>query len=99
MIIPKGLTKLLAGDSLLIFTREEDSQKIIDFFRGSIMRLTYIFTSLALVLRCIALVILAPAAVAVYYKDWHSIIPFVGASLLSFVLSFLLQENQIHLKA
>ena len=34
VIIPKGLTKLLAGDSLLIFTREEDSQKIIDFFRG-----------------------------------------------------------------
>lgn len=57
------------------------------------MRLTYIFTSLALVLRCIALVILAPAAVAVYYKDWHSIIPFVGASLLSFVLSFLFTKK------
>ena len=34
VIIPKGITKLLAGDSLIIFTREEDSQKIIDFFRG-----------------------------------------------------------------
>ena len=34
VIIPNGMTKLYSGDSLLIFTREETSQKIIDFFRG-----------------------------------------------------------------
>ena len=34
VIIPNGMTKLNEGDSLLIFTREESSQKIIDFFRG-----------------------------------------------------------------
>lgn len=34
VIIPNGNTRLKDGDSLLIFTREENSQKIIDFFRG-----------------------------------------------------------------
>lgn len=34
VIIPKGTTVLKPDDSLLIFTREESSQKIIDFFRG-----------------------------------------------------------------
>ena len=34
VIIPKGITTLKPRDSVLIFTREEDSQKIIDFFRG-----------------------------------------------------------------
>ncbi len=34
VIIPNGMTKLYSGDSILIFTREETSQKIIDFFRG-----------------------------------------------------------------
>ena len=34
VIIPNGMTKLLEGDSLLIFTREENLQKVIDFFRG-----------------------------------------------------------------
>lgn len=57
------------------------------------MRLTYIFTSLELVLRCIALVILAPAAVALYYHDWNSIIPFVVASFISIILSFLFRKK------
>lgn len=57
------------------------------------MRLTYIFTALVLVLRCVALVILAPALVAIYYGDWHSVVPFVGASFLSLVLSFLLRRK------
>ncbi|MBS4759290.1 MAG: Trk system potassium transporter TrkA [Clostridium sp.] len=34
VLIPKGITLLKPNDSLLIFTREENSQKIIDFFRG-----------------------------------------------------------------
>ena len=33
------------------------------------MRLTYVFIALGLILRCIGLVILAPAAVAIYYND------------------------------
>ncbi len=57
------------------------------------MRLTYIFTSLMLVLRCIALVMLAPVLVAVYYKDWHSILPFVVSSLICFFLSFIFNKK------
>ncbi len=57
------------------------------------MRLTYIFTSLMLVLRCIALVMLAPVFVAIYYNDWKSIIPFVTASLICFVLSFIFNKK------
>ena len=34
VIIPKGITLLRPKDKILIFTREETSQKIIDFFRG-----------------------------------------------------------------
>lgn len=33
VIIPKGITILKPNDKLLIFTREENSQKIIDFFK------------------------------------------------------------------
>ena len=54
------------------------------------MRLSYIFTSIILVLRCIALVILAPIAVALYYHDYTSVLPFITASLISLVLSFVL---------
>lgn len=57
------------------------------------MRISYIFTSLVLVLRCIALVILAPAAVAAYYQDWNSILPFVTASVLCVILSFLFNKK------
>ncbi len=34
VLIPKGITRLKPKDKLLIFTKDEDSQKIIDFFRG-----------------------------------------------------------------
>ena len=33
IIIPKGVTIIKPKDKLLIFTREEDSQKVIDFFK------------------------------------------------------------------
>lgn len=33
VIIPKGLTILKPNDKLIIFTKDEDSQKIIDFFK------------------------------------------------------------------
>ena len=57
------------------------------------MRLTYIFNALGLVLRCIALVILIPAAVAIYYKDYYSIIPFVTASMTALTFSFLWRKK------
>lgn len=57
------------------------------------MRLTYIFTALVLVLRCVAIVMMAPVFVALYYSDWNSVIPFVGASLLSIVISFILRRK------
>ena len=34
VIIPKGMTKLKPNDLLLVFTLEENSEKIIEFFRG-----------------------------------------------------------------
>ncbi len=34
VIIPKGMTKLKPKDLLLVFTLEENSEKIIEFFRG-----------------------------------------------------------------
>ena len=53
------------------------------------MRLSYIFTALELILRCIAIVIIAPALVAVYYHDWNSVIPFVVAAAGSLCASFI----------
>ncbi len=57
------------------------------------MRLAYIFTALGLILRCIALVILAPVAVALYYHDLNSVLPFVLASFLSIILSFVVRKK------
>lgn len=57
------------------------------------MRLTYVFNALGLVLRCIALVIFSPVVVAIYYKDYFSIIPFITASLLCIVMSFFLRKK------
>ena len=57
------------------------------------MRLTYVFNAIGLILRCIALVILAPALVAVFYKDYHSITPFVAASAVSVVLSLFFRKK------
>lgn len=57
------------------------------------MRLTYIITALRLILRCIAIVILIPIAVALYYKDYGSIIPFLFPSLLCILLSFIFKTR------
>ncbi len=57
------------------------------------MRLTYVFNALGLTLRCIALVILAPILVALYYQDFHSILPFLTASVVSFFLSLVLRKK------
>ena len=57
------------------------------------MRLVYIYTALGLILRCISFVILAPVIVALYYKDFHSVIPFVLASFICLALSFIIRKK------
>ena len=57
------------------------------------MRLTYVFNALGLVFRCIALVILAPAAIALYYHDLYSLFPFFTASFVCIILSFFLRKK------
>lgn len=57
------------------------------------MRLEYIFIALGLVLRCIALVILAPVALALYYHDYASVLPFVTASVTALLMSFMMLKK------
>lgn len=57
------------------------------------MRLAYILTALRLVLRCIAIVILVPIGIALYYKDYTSILPFVTPSVLCLILSFIFKTR------
>lgn len=57
------------------------------------MRLTYIFNAIGLILRCIALVILAPVPVALYYHDIQSAVPFIVASMCSLVLSLIIRKK------
>ena len=57
------------------------------------MRLSYISTALELILKCIALVMLAPMCVALYYQDWNSCIPFISSSFLALILSFVFKRK------
>lgn len=57
------------------------------------MRLTYVFNALGLILRCIALVILFPAVIALYYQDYFSLLPFVSASVISLILGFVIRKK------
>ena len=59
------------------------------------MRISYISNALSLVLRYLALIILMPIAVALYYKDWFSIIPFISASAVAFLLSLIIRNKKI----
>lgn len=63
------------------------------------MRLTYIFTALRLVLRCIATVMLIPIAVAFYYKDFSSIVPFLVPSLFCVFLSFVFKTRSTSIES
>ena len=60
------------------------------------MRIRYISNALSLVLRYLTLIILMPIPVALYYRDWGSIIPFLSASLIAFLLSFMIRNKKIH---
>lgn len=57
------------------------------------MRLTYVFNALGLVLRCIAMVILAPVPVALYYHDFHSVAPFVVSAVVALLMSFVMRKK------
>ena len=57
------------------------------------MRLTYVFNALGLILRCIALVILFPVVIALYYQDYFSLLPFVSASVISLILVFIIKKK------
>ncbi len=63
------------------------------------MRINYIFNALSLVLRYLSLVILLPVFVAIYYKDWYSILPFVTASLCALFLSIILRRKKVNVDA
>ena len=60
------------------------------------MRINYILNVLSLVMRHIAVVILFPVLVAIYYKDFNSVLPFVVAASVAFLLSLLIKNK--HLK-
>lgn len=56
------------------------------------MRLKYIATALALILKDMGIVMLIPILVALYYRDLSSAIPFLTASIISLFLGFLLYK-------
>lgn len=55
------------------------------------MRLNYIFNALSLILIYIGIVILTPSVVALYYKDFASVMPFLSASLIAVFTGFLMK--------
>lgn len=59
------------------------------------MRIQYILNALSLVLRYLSLIIFMPIFVAIYYKDWYSIIPFVVASFVSILISLIIRNKRI----
>ena len=57
------------------------------------MRLTYVFNAIGLILRCIALVILSPVLIALYYHDYSSILPFISASTAALIMSLVIRKK------
>ncbi len=57
------------------------------------MRLAYVSEALGLVLKSIAVVILVPCLVALYYKEYNAILPFVVASVVSLILGVLMDRT------
>lgn len=56
------------------------------------MRLNYIANALGLILTDIGLVTFIPIAVAIYYKEWGSILPFFAAGILSIFVGDILRK-------
>lgn len=55
------------------------------------MRLSYLAYAIGIIMIYIGIVILAPAAVAIYYHEYSSVIPFVTASLISMLIGLSLR--------
>lgn len=56
------------------------------------MRINYLANAIGLILMYISLVILAPVIIALIYKDFNSILPFITASVLSASLGLALRK-------
>lgn len=56
------------------------------------MRLNYITSALSLILKDIGYVIFIPIFVALYYKDYNSILPFFAAGIFTLFLSMILKR-------
>ena len=56
------------------------------------MRLNYIANGLSVTMRYTGFVILVPVLVALFYHDFNSILPFVTASLIAIVASWILKR-------
>ena len=57
------------------------------------MNLFYIFSTLSIILRFISIIILIPCVCALAYKDYSSMIPFIGTSIISLGISFLIRNK------
>lgn len=59
------------------------------------MRLSYIFNAIGLVCKYVGIVIAVPIIVALYYNDSFSVKPFLTASIISFVIGYILNNKSI----
>jgi trk system potassium uptake protein TrkH len=57
------------------------------------MRLNYLANAIGLILIYISLVILLPVAVALIYRDWASVLPFVSMGVVSLLTGFALRRG------
>ncbi|EKE02624.1 MAG: hypothetical protein ACD_20C00350G0002 [uncultured bacterium] len=62
------------------------------------MRISYIANALGLVMIYFGVVILTPIIIAIIYKDYYSIIPFLAASIISVVLGIIARRITSHVK-
>ncbi len=60
------------------------------------MRIKYILNVLSLVLRSLAPILLVPILVAIYYKDYFSILPFITAASVAFLLSLIIRDKKLN---
>ncbi|MCD7739886.1 MAG: TrkH family potassium uptake protein [Candidatus Gastranaerophilales bacterium] len=58
------------------------------------MNFKYIFNTISLILKYISVVMLIPCICALIFKEYNACFPFIIASLLSYILSFLLKGKE-----
>lgn len=59
------------------------------------MRINYILNALSVVLRYLSAVIILPIFVAIYFKEWYSILPFLTASLTALILGLIIRDKKV----